>query len=479
MSDVGAWLERQGLGQYAELFETNDIDLEVLVDLNEDDLRELSISFGHRKRLLKAIATLQAEQEGGPVQSAQPLAAPTGLLAGERRLITILFCDMVGSTAMTAAADDPEDMFELIAAYHAACSDVIEGFGGYVARLVGDGVLAYFGYPQALEGEAKRAVRAALALRSAVENLVKGRGPKLSTRIGIDTGLTVIRDLVSQGNSEADTAVGDTPNLAARLQGSAAPNQIVISQNTRRLLGNLFDLSDLGPQDLKGFSEPINAYTVENEAENASRFTSGSQDAARPLVGREDEFEALMDLWRDAADGKGQTVLLSGEPGVGKSHLVLNLRKALAAKASALLLYECSLFYTNSAFQVLASQLARAAGLQRADTTDEKLAKLEALAITGVSPRQAVPLLGFICGVPTDHRYPRLDLNPEERKAAILTMLGHQLDALCASGPVLTIVEDAHWIDPSSGELLAQHMARASNAAHLMIVTHRQGQEPA
>ena len=478
MSDVGVWLERQGLGQYAELFESNDIDLEVLVDLNEDDLRELAVSFGHRKRLLKAIATLQAEQEGGAVRTSQPLATPTGLPAGERRLITVLFCDLVGSTAMTAAADDPEDMFELITAYHAACSDVIEQLGGYVARLVGDGVLAYFGYPQALEGEAERAVRAALGLRATVQDLVKGRGPALSTRIGIDTGLTVIGDLVAQGNSEADTAVGDTPNLAARLQGLAAPNQIVISHNTRRLLGNLFELSDLGPQDLKGFNAPVRAYTVESEAENASRFTASDQELARPLVGREGEFETLMALWRKAAAGEGQAVIVSGEPGVGKSHLILNLRKALAEEASALLLYECSPFYTNSAFQVLASQLARAAGLQRADSTDEKLAKLEALVFPGVSSREAVPLLGFICGVPTDHRYPRLVLKPEERKAAILAMLGQQLRALCAAGPVLTIVEDTHWIDPSSGELLAQHMATISGLPHLMIITHRQGQAP-
>lgn len=479
MPDVGAWLERQGLGQYAELFESNDIDLEVLVDLHEDDLRELSVSFGHRKRLLKAIAALRAGQDGRSPQASQTFASPAGLPAGERRQVTVLFCDMVGSTAMTAAAEDPEDMFELIAAYHAACSEVIERFGGYVARLVGDGVLAYFGYPQALEGEAERAVRAALALRSTVEGLIKGRGPKLSTRIGIDTGLTVIGDLVAQGNSEADTAVGDTPNLAARLQGLAAPNQIVISQNTRRLLGNLFDLSDLGPQNLKGFSKPIRAYTADGEAENASRFTAGTQDAIRPLVGRDGEFEALMTLWEKAAAGEGQAVIVSGEPGVGKSHLILNLRKALEAKASALLLYECSPFYTNSAFQVLASQLARAAGLQRADSTDEKLAKLETLVIPGVSPRDAVPLIGFICGVPTDHRYPRLDMRPEERKAAILAMLGRQLDALCAAGPVLTIVEDAHWIDPSSAELLVQHMARVGSAPHLMIVTHRRGLEPA
>ncbi len=480
MSDVGAWLERQGLSQYAALFEENDIDLEVLVDLNEDDLRELSVSFGHRKRLLKAIGNLRAGQEGGNVQaSTRAPAMPTGLPAGERRQVTVLFCDMVGSTAMTAAADDPEDMFELIADYHAACSDVIETFGGYVARLVGDGVLAYFGYPQTLEGEAERATRAALALRAAVHELGEQRRARLSTRIGIDTGLTVIGDFIAQGNAEADAAVGDTPNRAARLQGLAAPDQILISHNTRRLLGNLFDLNDLGPQDLKGFGDKMRAYLVENEAENASRFVNSSQIDDRPLVGREKELDTIMDLWRTAAAGQGQTVLVSGEPGVGKSHLIQSLRRTLVKEATALLLYECSPFYSNSAFQVLASQLARAAGLERVDTTEQKLEKLEKLLVPGIPPRHAVPLLGFLCGVPTDHRYPRMDMEPEERKTAILELLTNQLEGLCQDGPVLTIVEDAHWVDPSSEEMLADQIERAQRLPHLILVTHRQGLEPA
>ena len=479
LSDVGAWLERQGLGQYADLFEENDIDLEVLVDLNEDDLRELSVSFGHRKRLLKAIAALRSVQDGKDLDETDPaIATAASLPVGERRQVTVLFCDMVGSTAMTAAADDPEDMFELIADYHSACSTVIEGFGGFVARLVGDGVLAYFGYPQAMEGEAERAARAALALRAEVRALGQQRRATLSTRIGIDTGLTVIGDFVAKGNAEADAAVGDTPNRAARLQGLAAPDQIIISHNTRRLLGNLFDLDDLGPQDLKGFNEPIPAYVVEGEAENASRFTSAVLAEDRPIVGRTKELEALLDLWHKAASGEGQAVIVSGEPGVGKSHLIQSLRRALAEDVSALLLYECSPFYSNSAFQVLASQLARAAGLQRADSADQKLAKLEQLIVPEIPSREAVPLLGFLCGVPTDHRYPRLDLKPEERKAAIFDLLTRQLKGLCQLGPVLTIVEDAHWIDPSSEEMLADQIGRVSELPHLIVVSHRQGLEP-
>lgn len=484
MPDVGAWLERQGLGQYADLFIENDIDLEVLIDLHEDDLRELSVSFGHRKRLLKAIAALRTEMAAAhpssPVTDMPPgPARAAGVPAGERRQVTVLFCDMVGSTAMTAAADDPEDMFELIADYHAACSEVIERFGGYVARLVGDGVLAYFGYPQALEGEAERAARAALGLRTAVEKLGERRGAKLATRIGIDTGLTVIGDFIAQGNAEADSAVGDTPNRAARLQGLAAPDEIIISHNSRRLLGNLFDLTDLGPQDLKGFNEAIRAYKVEGEAENSSRFATAAQSDAGPPLGRERELESLLALWRKAAAGEGQTVLVSGEPGVGKSHLIQSLRRALAGEAASLLVYECSPFFSNSAFQVLASQLARAAGLQRADNTDQKLAKLEQLVRPGIPLREAVPLLGFVCGVPTDHRYPRLDMRPEDRKAAILNLLNRQLGALCAEGPVLTIVEDAHWIDPSSEEMLADQIELVQGQPHLIVVSHRQGLEPA
>ena len=416
--------------------------------------------------------------DAGQAAPAASPAAPSGIPAGERRQVTVLFCDMVGSTAMTAAADDPEDMFELIADYHAACSEVIERFGGYVARLVGDGVLAYFGYPQALEGEAERAARAALGLQTAVRQLGERRRAKLSTRIGIDTGLTVIGDFVAQGNAEADAAVGDTPNRAARLQGLAAPDEIVISHNSRRLLGNLFELTDMGPQDLKGFGDAVNAYRVEGETENASRFASLSESDQRPMIGRAHEMDQLLALWRKAAAGDGQTVLISGEPGVGKSHLIQGLRSALAREAALTVIYECSPFFTNSAFQVLASQLARAAGLQRADSVAEKVAKLEKLVTPGMPLREAVPLLGFICGVPTDDRYPRLDMRPEDRKAAILSMLTGQLEARCAAGPVLTIVEDAHWLDPSSEEMLVSQIERATGLPHLFVVCHRHGLEP-
>jgi len=477
VSEIIAWLEQLGLSQYAEIFETSDIDLDVLTDLNEDDLRELSVSFGHRKRLLRAIATLRSDSAGAAESAVtapatlQPALPPSG----ERRLITVLFCDMVGSTAMTAAGD-PEDMFELIRAYHAACSEVIERFGGYVARMVGDGVLAYFGYPRAMEGEAERAVRAALALREAVAGLNRRGGPRLAIRIGIDTGLVVIGDLIARGNAEEDAAIGDTPNLAARLQGTAEPGQIVISQNTRRLIGSLFELTDGGVHELKGFTRPVRRFTVEAEAEAVSRFAARRGGSDTPLVGRERYLERLLEQWERAATGQGRVVLISGEPGIGKSHLVQSFRQAVADLAPALFLYECSPFYANSAFQVLANQIGWAAGLKRSDTPEERLAKLETLVVPGVDPREAVPLMGFLCGVPTEHRYPRLDLTPEARKAAIFALARRQLDVLAGAGPVLTIVEDAHWIDPSSGELLAERIARVGNHRHLIVVTYRSEQ---
>jgi class 3 adenylate cyclase len=342
LSDVGEWLERQKLSQYAEMFDASDIDFDVLVDLTEDDLRELSVSFGHRQRLLKAIVQLRAERAASAAASTtgpSPIAAAqTAMPAGERRLITVLFCDLVGSTAMTAAADDPEDMFELIAEYHAACSEVIERFGGYVARLVGDGVLAYFGNPRALEGEAERAVRAALAQRDAVQAMGEKRRLKLAVRIGIDTGMVIIGDLVYHGNAEEDTAVGDTPNLAARLQGMAEPGQIVFSQNTRRLVGTLFELSDMGVHTLKGFAVAMHVYRVEAEAEGASRFSIRASLTTASLIGREAQCALLGYLWRTAVTGKGQVVLVSGEPGIGKSHLLHNLRDSVADAAPALLL---------------------------------------------------------------------------------------------------------------------------------------------
>tara|TARA_R110002096_G_scaffold79847_3_gene187441 strand:- start:372 stop:3671 length:3300 start_codon:yes stop_codon:yes gene_type:complete len=481
---MATWLKSIGLDQYEAMLAENDIDFEILVDLTEDDLRELPISFGHRKRLVKAIAEYNQSIAAPTPPEPQPTAttSPAPLIPqtdsdGTRRQITVMFCDLVGSTAI-AAERDPEDMFRIISAYHSTCTDIIRRHGGHVARIAGDGVLAYFGFPVAEEGEAERAVRASLALVDAVRAIDIEDGLVLNVRIGIDTGLVVISDLIGHGSAEEDAIFGDSPNLAARLQSMAEPGQILISQNTRRLIGSLFELLDLDIHKVKGFDLPIRLFRVIGTAATESRFVARRGDALGPLVGREQESALLLARWRTARAGEGQVVLISGEGGIGKSHLVQQLRAAVARDAPQTLLYDCSQFYSNTAFHVLAEQLIRAAGIQPSDAPDVKLTKLETIVLPGANSAQVMPLMAMLCGIPTGERYPALSTPPEARKAAILSLFSTQLDMLCADGPVLILVEDAHWIDPSSNELLGQTIARVHELPLLIVITHRPEVDP-
>ena len=326
--DVGDWLRGLGLTQYEDLFRENDIDTEVLAELTESDLTGLGVSLGHRKRLLKAIANLgSTETAAKPATSLSPQTSPD---TAERRQLTVMFCDLVGSTAMSARLD-PEDLRGIIGAYHRCCANLIEGSGGFVAKYMGDGVLAYFGYPQAHEHDAERAVQAGLFIVEAAPKLVTAAGSPLRVRVGIATGL-VVGDLLGSGESQERGIVSETPNLAARLQAIAEPGSVVIAEGTRRLLGNLFEFQDLGAKDLKGISEPTRAWATLRPSNVESRFEALHASGLIPLVGREEEFDLLLRRWSKAKNGEGRVVLLSGDAGIGKSRFTAALLERLAGQ---------------------------------------------------------------------------------------------------------------------------------------------------
>src|SRR5499427_7620945 len=330
--DVAAWLRGLGLEQYAQLFRDNDIDGDILRGMTAEDLKELGISsFGHRRRLLNAITALGREPPTRDVaQSAtSATSAPTSPrpIDAERRQLTVMFCDLVGSTAL-AARLDPEDLREVYAAYHSAVADIVRSFDGFVAKYMGDGVLVYFGYPRAHEDDADRAVRAGLGTIDAVGRL-DVKSVQLQARVGIATGLVVVGDLIGEGSAQEQSVVGETPNLAARLQALAAPNAVVIAAGTRRLVGDLFEYRDLGALEVKGIAAPVPAWQVVGPSIVASRFEALRGTALSPLIGRDEEIDLLLRRWVRAKAGNGQVVLISGEPGIGKSRLTAELDKCL------------------------------------------------------------------------------------------------------------------------------------------------------
>jgi class 3 adenylate cyclase len=331
--DMGEWLRSIGLGQYEAAFRDNEIDDDVLRKLTADDLKDLGVTIvGHRRKIMTAIAELSASA-GAPAATAGtehlPPIVETAQTTAERRQLTVLFCDLAGSTAMSARLD-PEDMRDVIRAYQDICSGVIARYDGYLAKFMGDGVLAYFGFPRAHEDDAERAVRAGLDLADAIAKVQTRDGEVLKTRIGVATGIVVVGDLIGQGSAQEQAVIGDTPNLAARLQARADPGGVLIADQTRRLLGNAFELKSLDLQDLKGLDASVRAWAVLREAETETRFEASQSSRMTPFVGREPEVALLIERWRDACSGEGKVALLSGEAGIGKSRILATLRERIA-----------------------------------------------------------------------------------------------------------------------------------------------------
>ena len=473
--DVASWLRSLGLEKYEATFRDNSITEKVLPRLTAEDLKELGVStVGDRRVLLDAIADLHSG-----ANTAAPTSAPVGVApkdtAAERRQVTVMFCDLVGSTALSARMD-PEDLREVISAYQKCVAETVGRFGGFVAKYMGDGVLVYFGYPQAHEDDAERAVRAGLELVAAVSDLKTHAA--LQTRVGIATGLVVVGDLIGSGASQEQAIVGETPNLAARLQGIAEPNSVVIAESTRKLVGNLFELEDLGGRYLKGVEEPVRAWAALRPSSVESRFEAMHAGALTELVGREEELELLLRRWSKAKTSEGQVLLLSGEPGIGKSRLTAALLERLAAEPHTRLRYFCSPQHTDSALYPIISQMERAAGFTHADTAQVKLQKLDAVLALASTPKQDAALLAEMLSLPNDGRYPTLDLAAQQRRHRTLEALAAQVEALSRSKPVLMIFEDAHWIDPTSLEAFGRTVDRLRTLRILLIITYRPEFEP-
>src|ERR1700756_5744648 len=383
MMDVGGWLRGLGLERYEQAFRENEIDLRVLPELTADDLKELGVAaIGHRRLLLKAIADLAAGAGRAAAEDVPAASRADATADAERRQLTVMFCDLVGSTPLSTRFD-PEDLREIVGAYHRCVTDTVGRFGGFVAKYMGDGVLIYFGYPEAHEDDAERAVRAGLAVIDAIDRLATWE--PLNVRLGIASGLVVVGDLIGAGAAQERGVVGETPNLAARLQALAQPGTLVIADSTRRQIGALFETEDLGTQSLAGFAVLQHAWRVIGESNVVSRFEALRSEAT-PLVGRDEELELLLRRWQQGKAGEGRVVLVSGEPGIGKSRLTATLSQRLESEPHTRLRYFCSPYHQDSALYPFIGQLERAAGFTRDDTNATKLEKLDALLDDGADP---------------------------------------------------------------------------------------------
>ena len=476
---VDEWLEGIGLPQYRELFRAHHLDWDLLPGLDSQTLREIGVaSAGHRMRLLDAAGKLAPTPPDHPIPPADPLPPPRAVDAGaERRQVTVMFCDLVGSTELSQSLD-PEDLREVMLAYQDACTAAIERFEGYVARYMGDGVLAYFGYPRAFEDAAERAVRAGLAVVDAIHAIdVRPDGAarmNLKVRVGIATGPVVVGDLIGQGASQERSVVGETPNLAARLQSLAGPGAVAVAPETRALVGTRFEFEDLGVHTVKGIMRPVQAWRAIASAATVNRFETRSTGSLTRLLGRESDIRAVLDSWRSARGGEGRVVLVSGEPGIGKSRIVQAFRARIDPEKHVTLRFQCSPYHGDTSLYPVIAQMKIAAGFSPGDDAvrqHEKLAKL--LGRGRASDDGALALVASLLSLPPVPGVERPHLSPPAMKAQTIDALFDQLLSLTREYPVVMELEDAHWIDPSTLDLMSRVVERLASLPLLLLVTYR------
>ena len=432
--DIAEWLRGLGLAQYEAAFREHAVDETVLPSLTAEDLRDIGVAqVGHRRRLLDAIADLRALTRSDPEPFASEARAPAR--EAERRQLTVMFCDLVGSTELSSRLD-PEDLGEVIAAYHGAVANIVEQAGGFISRYLGDGVLIYFGYPQAHENDAERAVRAGLDAIAAISCL-DVRSVKLRTRVGIATGTVVVGDRIGRGAVQVQSVVGETPNLAARLQDLAEPDTVVIAPGTRRLLGDLFEYRELGAVAIKGIAAPVPVWQVLRPSVVSSRFEALRGGTLTRLVNREEEIEVLLRLWTRAKAGKGQVVLISGEAGIGKSRIAAALCERLAGEAMLGLRYFCSPYHQNSALFPFVEYLTRTAGFAREDPPERKMEKLASVLAAAGPPHEDIAFIADLLSLPASDRFPLPKLSPQRKKERTLEALIRQLEGFAGHQPVV------------------------------------------
>jgi len=477
MPDITEWLGEIGLGQYATAFLENDIDLEIVPELTEADLEKLGLSLGHRKKLLRAAASLgtigaPSLPVGKPAEMAGIAPPVTGRPEAQRRQLTVVFYDLVGSTALSSQID-PEELRDVLMSYQNVVARQIARFDGHLAKFMGDGVLGYFGWPRAHEDDAERAVQAGLATIEAMGQLRTPVAIPLAVRVGIATGLVVVGDLIGEGPAQEEAVVGETPNLAARLQGVAEPNTVVVSESTRRLIGDIFELEDLGRQNLKGIDPSTRAFRVVREVRAESRFDARHGGAKLPMVGRDQELGLLLDRWRQSVAGEGQVIVLTGEAGIGKSRVTRGLSDALAEEPYIRVRWQCSPYHSESVLYPAIQYFGAAAAFAHSDTADQKLDKLEVLlksAATGIP--DVLPHVAAMLSLPID-RYPGTSLTAQQLRARTLHALVNYLLAFAREKPVLFVLEDLHWVDPTTLEFLSLLVDSISGKRVMALVSTR------
>ncbi len=486
---VITWLESLGLDRYRDVFQQNAVTWDVLSELNDDDLASMGVLLGHRKKLLRAIAQLPQGREG---EGTSPQSITTGLEGqpcipghgqGERRQLTVMFCDLVGSTAL-ARRLDPEDLQAAIRRFLDVCGQAVTRFNGYIAKYMGDGLLVYFGYPHAHEHDAERAIHAGLAVLELVKALpgenISDQGHEIAARIGIATGHVMVGEVIGQETAKERSVFGETPNLAARLQALAMPNQLVVDSATKRLVGSEFDCVDKGEFSLKGFDVPVQVWQVLGATPSASRFESYRSARLANFIGREQETALLLGRWREAVNGEGQVVLLCGEAGIGKSRLARSLRERLEDERCQTIELQCSPYHTNTALYPVIQFLRQAAGLTGNDSPQIQRQKVDALTSkNGVDDQKTGSLLADLLSIHADARYPSPNASPETRKEWTLEALVQQLQRLAGHCPTLFIVEDAHWLDPTTMDLLTRTIDRIQQMRVLLLITFRPNFKPA